>query len=377
MRIAVDALPLTPENPTGIANYVTRLMKALLAEDGENAYSLYARSPFEFKSGGAFRKVAAAGVSAPSSSFMNTLWLFTLGLREMRREGAEIFFGTRQMLPPGLNKGMARVLIVYDLVWHYYPETMSAYNAFVLKLLGKRSIMSAHRIISVSDATTEAITAVTGFPQERITTVYPSADMYSPLDRHESARYISKNYGTSERYALCVGTVEPRKNIRTLLRAFAGLKNKGHQLLICGATGWKSSPIYDEYQRLGLTEDTVRFLGFVPQEDMNRLYSGARLFALSSIYEGFAMPPLEAMASGAPCVLSHPCISSIAGEAAILLDPDDVSAWQETIDALFSDEARQLVMSEQGLGRSSLLTWEQAARKTLGVFTVAARDAWG
>ena len=235
--------------------------------------------------------------------------------------------------------------------------------------------MNAHRIISVSDATTEAITEVTGFPAERITTVYPSADMYRPLPRHESAGYISEKYGTSERYALCVGTVEPRKNISTLLRAFAGLKDKGCQLLICGATGWKSSPIYDEYQRLGLTEDTVRFLGFVPQADMNRLYSGARFFALSSIYEGFAMPPLEAMASGTPCVLSHPCISSIASEAAMLLDPDDVPAWQEAMDALFSDEARQREMSEHGLERSSLLTWEQAARKTLGVFRAAARDA--
>lgn len=374
MKIAVDALALAMENPTGISNYVTRMTRALLKADADNSYSLYARSPFIFEAAGDYRISSAPGVMTPSSSFQNTLWLFTSGLLRMRREGSELFFGTRQMLPPGLGD-MARVLIVYDLVWHYYPETMSTYNALVLKLLGKRSIMNAHRIISVSDATTSAITEVTGYPANRITTVYPSADMYTPLPRDESARYISNKYGISDRYALTVGTVEPRKNLGTLLRAFAGLKDKGYQLLVCGARGWKSSPIHDEYRRLGLTDDTVKFMGYVPMEDMNRLYSGARLFALSSIYEGFAMPPLEAMASGAPCILSHPCISSVASRAALLLEPNDVDAWIEAIDEVFSDEDRQEEMRRQGVEHSSRLTWPQAAAKTLGVFRAAMRDA--
>ncbi len=373
MKIAVDAFPLTLENPTGIANYVTRMTRSLLQEDTEGDYSLYARSPFEFSSEGSPTVECSGSASSPSSSLINTLWLFTAGVSRMKSQGTDIFFGTRQMMPPGL-KDMARVLIVYDLVWHYYPETMSTYNALVLKLLGKSSINRAHRIISVSDATTEAITAVTRYPADRITTVYPSADMYTPLDRDESAKYIVDKYGVNSKSAVCVGTVEPRKNIKTLLRAFARLRGKGYQLLICGARGWKSSPILDEYKALGLTEDEVRFMGYVPDEDMNRLYSGARLFALSSIYEGFAMPPLEAMASGAPCVLSHPCISRIAGDAAELLDPHDIDAWAETIEAVMNDEARQERMRQEGLLRAGKLTWPRAAAKTLGIFRAAMND---
>lgn len=375
MKIAVDAFPLTLQNPTGISNYVAQLMKALLEADKENDYSLYARSPFAFgpASGTNCTIASAAGAPPFSSSFRNTLWLFTSGVLRMRRESEELFFGTRQMLPPGLS-GMARVLIVYDLVWHYYPETMSRYNALVLRLLGRRSIMNAHRIISISDSTTEDIVKVTGYPREKITTIYPSADSYGPLDRNEAAEYIARKYGVSRRYALCVGTIEPRKNIKTLLRAFAGLKDKGYQLLVCGASGWKSSPVHDEYRRLGLAEDTVKFLGYVPEEDMNRLYSGARLFAFPSIYEGFGMPVLEAMASGTPCILSNTLKSQIMQGASILLDPVDVSSWMESIDAVFSDDARQGEMRRQGIECSSRLTWPQAAAKTLGVFRAAMRD---
>lgn len=364
MKVALDAFPLTPANPTGIPNYIKRLFMAATAMDSASTYHLYSKQPIRFPARpNAMHHIGSPG-RASVGSFENTLWLFTQGVRLMKHDGVDLFVGTRQMLPPMMGS-IRTLLVVYDLVWHYFPETMGTYNRLVLGLLGRRSIAAADHIVSVSDATTQALMDITGVPRSRITTIYPVAEGYAPLDREEAARYIAGKYGTSGQYALTVGTVEPRKNLKALLQAFARLKGTGRQLLVAGASGWKTTPIYKEYRRLGLSEREVKFLGYVPDEDMNRLYSGASVFLLSSVYEGFAMPPLEAMTSGAPAILSHPCVSKIASDAAILLDPHDVEGWQREIARVMDDRSAQERMREASIAHAARVTPERAARKLI------------
>jgi glycosyltransferase involved in cell wall biosynthesis len=206
----------------------------------------------------------------------------------MEKDKIDILWGTRHMLPPYVPKRIRKVLTVHDLVWHYFPETMDRYNLLVMKLFADRSIRAADHIIAVSEATARGIVEAVGVPREKISVIYHGAGAYVPLDRKSSAEYISSKYNTRQDYILTVGTVEPRKNLKTLLAVFSQFRKEGvPQLLIAGASGWKTSSIYGEYQRLGLSEKEVKFLGYVPDEDMNRLYSGARLFLFPSVYEGF------------------------------------------------------------------------------------------
>lgn len=369
MNIAVDAFPLAVATPSGIPIYFKNIFQSLLNHDKENKYSLYCKNPFEFSPSRNLTMRFGSGTTKNSSTYGNTLWLFTQGVSMMKKDKVDIFWGTRQMLPPYLPGNIKKVLTVYDLVWHYFPETMDGYNRLVAKLIFKKSIRRAEHIITISKATAAALIDVLGIPEENISIIYPAADGYRPLDRELSAGYISKKYKTDNKYMLTVSTVEPRKNLNTLLHAVAGLKNEGVQLLIAGASGWKTSSVYNEYEKLGFSEKEVKFLGYMPESDMNRLYSGAQLFVFPSIYEGFGMPLLEAMASGTPVIASaSSSLPEVAGKEGFLVNPYNVADWQAAISKVLSDKAVQSKMIMQGLKQSENFSWEASARQTLKVF---------
>lgn len=369
MNIAVDAFPLATRAASGIPNYVRNILLQLLNQGGEDNFFLYCRNPFRFEGKENCHTRFSPRATEKTTSYGNTLWLFSEGARLMKRDGIDIFWGTRQMLPPYLPGNMKKVLVVYDLVWHYFPETMEAYNRLISKALFRRAIKGGDHIITISEATASSLIEVLGVPRGKISVVYPAADTYAPLAKSASAEYISDKYGTSKNYVLTVSTVEPRKNLRTLLRVFGELRGEGLQLLVAGASGWKTSAIHQEYERLGLTERDVKFLGFVPDEDMNRLYSGARLFVFPSVYEGFGMPVLEAMASGTPVIVSNSSsLPEVAGDAGMLLDPHDEGGWRKAVIEVLSDDSLQESMVMEGIKRAKLFSWERSAVQTLRVF---------
>lgn len=369
MNIAIDAFPLSEKASSGIPNYIRHVVINLLNNDKKNYYFAYLKKCLSFSGGERFKVRCRMHEESAIPSFENTLWLFSKGVQMMKDDEIDIFWGTRQMMPPYLPSRVKKVLTVYDLVWHYYPETMDWYNLLVSKLIFKRSIKSADHIITISEATASALGEILNVPADKITVAYPAADGYTPLDKVASSEYISQKYGVNKNYMLTVSTVEPRKNLITLLNVFAKLKSSDFQLLIAGASGWKTSAIYLRYKELGLSENEVKFLGYVPDEDMNRLYSGARLFVFPSVYEGFGIPPLEAMASGTPVIVSNSSsLPEVVGDAGVLLDPYDADAWRAAISVIMSDIYMQDEMIEKGLKRAGLFSWESSVRKTLMIF---------
>jgi glycosyltransferase involved in cell wall biosynthesis len=369
VRIAVDAFPLATNAGSGIANYLRNILSSLLILDCKNKYFLYCKDPIDMARA---ENVVPRFDSRPgniSRSFGNSLWLFSKGIRMMKKDNIDLLWGTRHMLPPYVSRRIRKILTVHDLVWHYYPETMDRYNLLIMGLLAERAIKAADHIIAVSEASARAISEITGIQREKISVIHHGTDRYIPLNKNDSAEFIADKYKTRKQYLLTVGTVEPRKNLKMLLRVFAPLKGGDYQLLIAGSSGWKTSPIYREYERLRLREEDVRFLGYIPDEDMNRLYSGAALFVFPSIYEGFGLPPLEAMASGTPVIVSNSSsLPEVVGDAGILLDPFDADSWRESITTVLSDAFLQERLTAKGLQRARLFSWKTAARKTLDIF---------
>ena len=180
-------------------------------------------------------------------------------------------------------------------------------------------------------------------------------------------------YGLPARYLLAVGTLEPRKNLTTLVRAFARLRDRSEidravGLVLAGARGWLDDPIFRTVQSLGL-EDAVRFPGFIDDDDLPAVYQGAELVVFPSLYEGFGLPLLEAMACGAPVVASNTsALPEVAGGAAILVDPLDVDGMARAVAGVLGDEALRGRLREDGVARASEFSWETAARRTLDAY---------
>jgi glycosyltransferase involved in cell wall biosynthesis len=207
-----------------------------------------------------------------------------------------------------------------------------------------------------------------GTPREKIEVVPLGVDgRFAPRDRRQAAQWIAAKYGVSPEYVCTVGSIEPRKNMVTLIEALRILREGGqwrHQLLIAGGSGWKNSNVYASVERCGLGEQEVKFLGPVPDEDLAQLYAGAAVCVFPSLYEGFGLPLLEAMASGTPLVASRTSsIPEVVQEAGILVSPQRPAEFAEAIARVTADAALSRALREKGLVRAREFTWEAAARK--------------
>lgn len=369
MNIGVDAYPLSQKKVSGISRYVLNIMNNLPLVDHTNKYFLYAKSGLkDWENKGYFIRGRSSS-SETCSSVENTAWLYTLGTFFMKEDGIDLFWGTRHMLPPKLPRNIKKVLTVHDLVWHYFPKTMKFYYRMLFRCLGSHFIKSADHIISVSKSTASSLTNSFNISPEKVTVIYHAADSYKLLDKQISSKKISEKYNVSRDYLLTVGTIEPRKNLKFILNVLSRLKNEGLQLVVAGAIGWRTSSIFKEYSRLGLSDKHVKFLGYVPEEDMNTLYSGASLFLFPSIYEGFGLPPLEAMASGTPVISSNiSSLPEVVGDAGILLSPFDAKGWMEAILSVISDSKLRQELIDKGLKRAKSFSWLTSAAETLKVF---------
>jgi len=278
----------------------------------------------------------------------------------------DLFYSPDFVLPPVWR---ARTLLtVHDLSFVCYPQTADPRLYRYLNVVVPRSVRRADHILADSQNTAHDLTALWGVPPEKINVLYSGVEPYfRPLtDGTELAR-VRKRYNLPPRFILSVGTLQPRKNYERLIRAFAQLMdNLQHgtcnlHLLIAGGKGWLYESIFDCVRQLGL-EKEVLFPGFVAEEDLPALYTLADLFAFPSLYEGFGLPVLEAMACGTPVVCSEASsLPEVAGDAALLVDPLDVESWTEAMGRALEDEELRRELVARGLAQARRFTWERAA----------------
>jgi glycosyltransferase involved in cell wall biosynthesis len=241
------------------------------------------------------------------------------------------------------------------------------------------SLRRASHLITVSKAVRDEIVKELSWPVDRITAIAHGVSKdFAPRPEADLSAVLDALGLRPDSYVLCVSTIEPRKGIDCLLQAYADLApewKKRYPLVIVGDRGWLSEGIHasmDQAQRQGW----LRYLGYIDEANLPSIYAGARAFVYPSIYEGFGLPVLEAMASGVP-VLTSDCSSlrEVSGGAALLVEPRDVDALRRGIERLIQDEPWRLAAREQGLLVAAKHTWERCVERTLNVYQDVERSA--
>ncbi|MBI5567635.1 MAG: glycosyltransferase family 4 protein [Chloroflexi bacterium] len=389
MRIGIDYTSAATQG-AGIGRYTRELMRALLAQPSANKYSFfYAKSkPID---------------ESPVTSYRSTIrrvpfhdkWLMRVWQRfriplpvELIVGKIDLFHSPDFTLPPTLP-GVPTLLTVHDLSFVRDPDSAwPSLRAFLNRAV-PRSVQRATHVLADSLATKYDLIELFGTPAEKITVLYSGVEpRFAPVrDRTEIDRVCAK-YHLPRPFILSVGTLQPRKNYARLIQAFASLINDphpstplrfaqdasgDHHLVITGGKGWLYESIFEQVKSLGL-ENRVHFPGFVDDADLPALYSAADLFAYVSLYEGFGLPLLEAMACGTPVIASNvSSLPEVVGDVGLQVDPRDVSAITRALRAMLERSDLRETSIAAGLDRARTFTWEKAANQLLSIYDAMKR----
>lgn len=264
------------------------------------------------------------------------------------------------------------VLTLCDMSCFDHPETHPAERVRLMQHHLPAAIERASHLIVISDDSRRALQRWFNVADERITTTYLAADeRFRPHSELELKGALNELGLAPQAYVLCVGTLEPRKNLSTLFAAYAGLPSelrKRFPLVVAGMSGWNTDQLMSDAGRL-MREGDLRFLGYVKDELVPSLYAGAAAFCYPSRYEGFGLPALEAMASGVPVLTTNrTSLPEVVGPAGLMVDPDDVGAMRDSLRALLEDKALANRLAGMGLERAATFSWERCARETASVY---------
>ena len=374
MLIGIDASRATAAQRTGTETYSLHLIRGLLALGRGHRFRLYFNQP---PAPGLFPGTAEMRVMP-----FPRLWTHARLSREMRAAPPDLLFVPSHVLP--LIHPERCVVTVHDLGFHYYPEAHTLFQNLYLRWSTRYNARTATRVVADSIATRNDLVRYYRIPDERVEVVYPGRDeTLGPVRDPGTLQAVRARYGLSEPYLLYVGTLHPRKNLVRLVQAFAALTNAmaagpaglkaEPQLVLAGQKGWLYEEIFDQVRKLDLV-DRVVFTGYMPDADLPALLSGAAAFVFPSLYEGFGLPVLEAMACGTPVICSDvSSLPEVAGEAAVQVDPLDVEALAEAMHRVISDAELRATLVERGCEQVQRFSWQRCASQVLQVLEDAGR----
>jgi glycosyltransferase involved in cell wall biosynthesis len=370
MRICFDVGPAL-QGRAGLGRYAAELLAALLRVGPEHQYiGFHNRGPVRQ---GLDRPLA--GLPQHIVPLSNVPWrLGTLpayllgGWQDRRLPACDIFHATDQLLPR-LRQARS-VFTLYDVAFALRPETHTRPNRWFLSLMIPRFLRAADAVIAISECSKRDAVRLYGIEPSKIRVIYLAADArFRPASPAAQAAARSR-YELPARYILFVGAIEPRKNLSMLLDAYAPLLNDDPELrlVIAGPYGWLYAPFLKRLDELGLRE-RVYFPGWVAGEDLPALYAAAEAFVYPSLYEGFGLPALEALACGTPVVCSDASsLPEVAGDAALLVAPEDAAGWTAALRRVLSDGTLRSEMRARGLRQAARFSWDKTARQTLAVY---------
>lgn len=372
MRIGID-LRLPFYQMGGISQYAIHLLTALAQLDSENAYTVYHsrkdNRDFTPKAVNFGRKTLYTPCHHKYEKYALSAEL--AAALSKAHQNYDIWHSP-DFIPP-IRGGKRHVITVHDLNFLYYPEYLTDesrryYNDQIQWAVDRAAAISAD-----SHATAKDLVDKLNVAPAKISTIHLAANpLYEQAFSEDEVTATLKKHHLERGYILFVGTLEPRKNLPTVLKAYQKIKaDVGVPLVIIGRKGWLWEGIFEQIEALGLSDD-VRHLEGIFDEELAKMYRGAGVLVQPSHYEGFGLPPLEAMWCGCPVISSdRASLPEIVGDAGVLLDADDVEAWAATIAAVLSDPAKAAAMRAAGKVQAATFNWQLAAEATLNLYNRA------
>lgn len=373
MRIAIDAYEANVEQRLGSSQVAFELIRTLERLDRKNDYTILLPSPPlgdlpKERSGWKYKilkpKRLWTKIALPAAIFLS-------------RQKPDIFFSPTHYIPRFCPKGVKRICIIFDLSFRHFPEMFTKKDLWQLKNWTKFSAENVDHILTISNFSKKDIMEQYGVEKEKITVAYPGYDKEKFKVQAEliKAKKTKQKYKTGDHYIIYIGTIQPRKNLVRLIEAVARIDDI--KLVIVGKTkgegregreGWMYEDILQIPKKLAI-EGRVKFCGFVPTEDLPYLIAGAKAFCLPSLWEGFGIPVVEAMAVGCPVIVSNvSSLPEVVGKAGILVDPYSVDQIEQAIRTIISDKKLQQKYSKAGIEQAKKFSWDKMAKALLKLY---------
>jgi len=370
LRIAIYANELSHEAETGVKVYSREIIRALSRCDNKNHYDIY----FQAKSQGIASEVdklgkgCGLGVKKTESSL--PFWTYFDFPSKIRKDAPDVLFMPIQTVPFLIKPRNLRIVTtVHDVAYLIFPGHFTSKKRFFLDMLTKNALRLSDKIIVPSIATQNDLIRYYDFPRKKTTVIYhgiESCEKESILDEKtpESIENITP-------YILFVGSIQPRKNIISLIRAFEKMKlsqKTNLKLIICGPKGWMHEETFMTAKNSKFSNDII-FMGNVTRDYLDQLYKNAHIFVMPSFYEGFGLPVVEAMKNGCPCAISkNSSLSEIGDGAVLFFDPYDISDIANKIKILVDNDNLRREYSRKCLERAKKFNWVKSAKQHVDVF---------
>jgi glycosyltransferase involved in cell wall biosynthesis len=363
LRVAIDMRPLTTSR-AGVATYCRDLVRGFSADPEGNHYLLFAKDPppadLQFGTDVRWRALPAR------------LWLALAVPSALRAGRIDLFHGTNHMAPP--LSPVPTVITIHDLSALSLPQHHNWRNRLLTVPQMLLSLRRATRIIAISQYTARDVARLPGIDPERIRVILRTASPELAPAPPEAVAEVRRRLALPATFFLFLGALEPRKNVIALVRALALLHAGGDtraHVVIAGAEGWQNHDVYREVERRGLG-GAVHFAGFVATEDLPAVYGAATAFVFPSLFEGFGLPPLEAMACGTPVICSNAAsLPEVVGDDALLFDPRSPEALAACMRRMLDDAELRRRLSAAGLARVPLFSPQRATHQTVEVYREA------
>ncbi|MDD5071603.1 MAG: glycosyltransferase family 1 protein [Patescibacteria group bacterium] len=378
MRIGIDIRTLMEKEYSGVSEYTFNLVRAILREDRENEYKLFYNSGRDIKDRLPvfnYENVEVVGRRYPNKIFN------CLSQKILRYPKIDRMLGTDVFWMPHINfislsPETKKILTIHDLSFLRYPDFFSLRRNLWHYIINVKKLMrESDKIIAVSENTKNDIVELGGIDENKVEVVYSGlGEEYGIIEKNdENLKRVKEKHGLADKFILFLGTLEPRKNIIGLIKAYNKLREGGSGfdgvgLAIAGGEGWKGKGILDEWSKSKYRND-IKFLGYIPGEDKVYLYNLASVFVFPSFYEGFGFPPLEAMACGLPVISSFSSsLPEIGGEAFFPVDPYQTGEMAKAIERVLTDENLRNNLAQSGRKKALEFSWRKAAEKYLDIF---------
>ena len=382
MTIGIDIRMLARGTMTGVEEYTANLLANMLSLNTDIKFKLFYNGYKKVELNYDWLKLPNVELKQyriPNRFLDTSLYFFNCPKIDKLLKGVDVFFSPHIFLS-SVSKKCKTVTTFHDLSFEKYPEFYStSKNYWHFSMSPKKQARKTDKIIAVSKSTKNDLVELYNINPEKIKVIYSGVSLESRIKNQESRIFeVQKKYNLPEKYILYLGTLEPRKNIIGLIKAFELLKFKqrrpaqgglpaedNYKLVIAGSKGWLYKDIFKTVENSPAKNDII-FTGFIDDEDKSILYSQAELFVYPSFYEGFGFPPLEAMACGTPVITSNfSSLPEAVGNAAIMINPYNLDELCRAMEIVLNDDELKDILIARGLEQTKKFSWQKCARETL------------